>query len=180
MANIRLLTDCDNTRRARLLISFIKLYCSSILLSLQSWGYGLFRPKKCEWNFYFCVFYFYLQSCKERLGHRLQLADYLIKPVQRITKYQLLLKVNCHIQFLITLLHLFSSLSMHLFALLCVVIGWKITYHLLDQSEKNQSQSWHSCLSRTRFPRLAPALCNCVEIWLVHSVIGKSDSCFWF
>ena len=101
MANIRLLTDCDNTRRARLLISFIKLYCSSILLSLQSWGYGLFRPKKCEWNFYFCVFYFYLQSCKERLGHRLQLADYLIKPVQRITKYQLLLKVNnCHNQFL--------------------------------------------------------------------------------
>ena len=34
-----------------------------------------------------------LQSCQERLGHRLQLSDYLIKPVQRITKYQLLLKV---------------------------------------------------------------------------------------
>ncbi|XP_022782468.1 uncharacterized protein LOC111323405 isoform X2 [Stylophora pistillata] len=34
----------------------------------------------------------FFQSCKERLGHRLQLADYLIKPVQRITKYQLLLK----------------------------------------------------------------------------------------
>ena len=59
-----------------------------------------FDQKTFEWNFYFCVFYFYPQSCKERLGHRLQLADYLIKPVQRITKYQLLLKVSCHIQFL--------------------------------------------------------------------------------
>ncbi|KAL9959090.1 hypothetical protein ACROYT_G036173 [Oculina patagonica] len=34
----------------------------------------------------------FFQGCKEKLGHRLQLADYLIKPVQRITKYQLLLK----------------------------------------------------------------------------------------
>lgn len=35
---------------------------------------------------------FFFKSCKERLGQRLQLSDYLIKPVQRITKYQLLLK----------------------------------------------------------------------------------------
>lgn len=34
----------------------------------------------------------FFKSCQERLGHRLQLSDYLIKPVQRITKYQLLLK----------------------------------------------------------------------------------------
>ena len=101
MANIRLLTDCDNTRRARLLISFSKLYCSLIHSYYNPWVMVSFGPKTCEWNFYFCVFYFYLQSCKERLGHRLQLADYLIKPVQRITKYQLLLKVNnCHNQFL--------------------------------------------------------------------------------
>lgn len=31
---------------------------------------------------------------KQRLGHRLQLTDLLIKPVQRIMKYQLLLKVR--------------------------------------------------------------------------------------
>ena len=37
-----------------------------------------------------CVF----QELKQRLGHRLQLTDLLIKPVQRIMKYQLLLKVN--------------------------------------------------------------------------------------
>lgn len=34
------------------------------------------------------------QDLKQRLGHRLQLTDLLIKPVQRIMKYQLLLKVG--------------------------------------------------------------------------------------
>ncbi|KAG7310761.1 hypothetical protein JYU34_003572 [Plutella xylostella] len=34
----------------------------------------------------------FLQACQQRLGHKLPLAAYLLKPVQRITKYQLLLK----------------------------------------------------------------------------------------
>ncbi|XP_046887928.1 triple functional domain protein [Hypomesus transpacificus] len=34
----------------------------------------------------------YFEELKQRLGHRLQLTDLLIKPVQRIMKYQLLLK----------------------------------------------------------------------------------------
>ncbi|XP_034653766.1 guanine nucleotide exchange factor DBS isoform X2 [Drosophila subobscura] len=34
----------------------------------------------------------FLQECQMRLGHKLPLAAYLLKPVQRITKYQLLLK----------------------------------------------------------------------------------------
>ncbi|XP_072431278.1 triple functional domain protein isoform X4 [Chiloscyllium punctatum] len=34
----------------------------------------------------------YFEDIKQRLGHRLQLTDLLIKPVQRIMKYQLLLK----------------------------------------------------------------------------------------
>lgn len=38
-----------------------------------------------------CIFH---QDLKQRLGHRLQITDLLIKPVQRIMKYQLLLKVN--------------------------------------------------------------------------------------
>lgn len=33
-----------------------------------------------------------LQELRQKLGHRLQLCDLLIKPVQRITKYQLLLR----------------------------------------------------------------------------------------
>lgn len=33
-----------------------------------------------------------LQELRARLGHKLQLPDLLIKPVQRIMKYQLLLK----------------------------------------------------------------------------------------
>uniref|UniRef100_A0A8C9U3R6 non-specific serine/threonine protein kinase n=1 Tax=Scleropages formosus TaxID=113540 RepID=A0A8C9U3R6_SCLFO len=37
----------------------------------------------------------YFEDLKQRLGHRLQITDLLIKPVQRIMKYQLLLKVIC-------------------------------------------------------------------------------------
>uniref|UniRef100_A0A8C3SSC7 non-specific serine/threonine protein kinase n=1 Tax=Chelydra serpentina TaxID=8475 RepID=A0A8C3SSC7_CHESE len=36
----------------------------------------------------------FFEDLKQRLGHRLQLTDLLIKPVQRIMKYQLLLKVR--------------------------------------------------------------------------------------
>lgn len=35
-----------------------------------------------------------LQELRLKLGHRLQLPDMLIKPIQRIMKYQLLLKVR--------------------------------------------------------------------------------------
>ncbi|KAG5677170.1 hypothetical protein PVAND_006951 [Polypedilum vanderplanki] len=34
----------------------------------------------------------FLSECQKKLGHKLPLAAYLLKPVQRITKYQLLLK----------------------------------------------------------------------------------------
>jgi triple functional domain protein len=40
----------------------------------------------------------YFQELKTRLGHRLALSDYLIKPVQRIMKYQLLLKVKIDLE----------------------------------------------------------------------------------
>lgn len=35
----------------------------------------------------------WLQECQRKLDHKLSLDSYLLKPVQRITKYQLLLKV---------------------------------------------------------------------------------------
>ena len=35
-----------------------------------------------------------LQNCQRQLGHQLPLSSYLLKPVQRLTKYQLLLKVS--------------------------------------------------------------------------------------
>ena len=35
-----------------------------------------------------------VQECQSKLGHKLSLSAYLLKPVQRITKYQLLLKVE--------------------------------------------------------------------------------------
>ena len=34
------------------------------------------------------------QECQKKLDHKLGLDSYLLKPVQRITKYQLLLKVS--------------------------------------------------------------------------------------
>jgi len=36
----------------------------------------------------------FFKMCQEKLGHRLPLGAYLLLPMQRITKYQLLLKVN--------------------------------------------------------------------------------------
>lgn len=36
----------------------------------------------------------WLQECQKKLDHKLSLDSYLLKPVQRITKYQLLLKVR--------------------------------------------------------------------------------------
>lgn len=35
-----------------------------------------------------------VQECQKKLDHKLSLDSYLLKPVQRITKYQLLLKVR--------------------------------------------------------------------------------------
>uniref|UniRef100_A0A8B9IWZ5 MCF.2 cell line derived transforming sequence-like 2 n=1 Tax=Amazona collaria TaxID=241587 RepID=A0A8B9IWZ5_9PSIT len=37
----------------------------------------------------------FFQECQRKLDHKLSLDAYLLKPVQRITKYQLLLKVTC-------------------------------------------------------------------------------------
>ena len=34
-----------------------------------------------------------MQECQKKLDHKLRLDSYLLKPVQRLTKYQLLLKV---------------------------------------------------------------------------------------
>lgn len=46
-----------------------------------------------KWTTLNTALYFYcLQEIKRILNHRLQLTDLLIKPVQRIMKYQLLLK----------------------------------------------------------------------------------------
>lgn len=41
--------------------------------------------------FFFCSV---TQECQKKLEHKLGLDSYLLKPVQRITKYQLLLKVS--------------------------------------------------------------------------------------
>jgi len=41
----------------------------------------------CDRNYFF-------GACQIKLGHKLPLGAYLLKPIQRITKYQLLLKVR--------------------------------------------------------------------------------------
>lgn len=49
-------------------------------------------------NFKLYIYFFFglplSQECQRKLGHKLPLSAYLLKPVQRITKYQLLLKVK--------------------------------------------------------------------------------------
>lgn len=44
------------------------------------------------WHNHNILFCWFSQEVTERLGYRLGIEDYLIKPVQRIMKYQLLLK----------------------------------------------------------------------------------------
>ena len=41
------------------------------------------------------------EEARLKLGHKLQIADLLIKPVQRIMKYQLLLKVSFYYSIII-------------------------------------------------------------------------------
>lgn len=45
-------------------------------------------------NFKIKLSFFFHQECQKKLEHKLGLDSYLLKPVQRITKYQLLLKVR--------------------------------------------------------------------------------------
>lgn len=52
----------------------------------------------------------FFKECQSKLGHKLPLGAYLLKPVQRITKYQLLLKVST----------LFSSHLPHITFVSCV------------------------------------------------------------
>lgn len=40
------------------------------------------------------MFIFKIKECQKKLEHKLGLDSYLLKPVQRLTKYQLLLKVG--------------------------------------------------------------------------------------
>lgn len=51
--------------------------------------------------FFLLVCLFFMQECQKRLDHKLSLDAYLLKPVQRITKYQLMLKVSFSILYYI-------------------------------------------------------------------------------
>jgi len=46
----------------------------------------------------FCLPVSAVQELRLKLGHRLQIPDMLIKPIQRIMKYQLLLKVAVNVK----------------------------------------------------------------------------------
>lgn len=52
-------------------------------------------------HFSVIFFMFFMQECQKRLDHKLSLDAYLLKPVQRITKYQLMLKVRFSILYYI-------------------------------------------------------------------------------
>ena len=56
-----------------------------------------------------------LVNCQKELGHQLPLSSYLLKPVQRLTKYQLLLK---DLQGAGILLYLLNSISHFLILIL--------------------------------------------------------------
>lgn len=85
---------CQNKPKSEHIVSeYIDTYFEVRLLNH-------FAPTQCslcivEVKFFFkdTKTFIFHQDLKQRLGHRLQITDLLIKPVQRIMKYQLLLKV---------------------------------------------------------------------------------------
>lgn len=58
------------------------------------WTNKIHREKKNITGFDLTLFFSQNQECQKKLEHKLGLDSYLLKPVQRITKYQLLLKVQ--------------------------------------------------------------------------------------
>lgn len=57
------------------------------------WEYLLFE-KSVKWTKGHTVLLFLFQGIQQDIQSRLSISDFLIKPIQRITKYQLLLKVT--------------------------------------------------------------------------------------
>lgn len=54
--------------------------------------YAIFCKNKPKSEYIVIEFQAYFSWCRVQLGEKFNLSDYLIKPVQRITKYSLLLK----------------------------------------------------------------------------------------
>ena len=50
-----------------------------------------------------------LQNFQRQLGHQLPLSSYLLKPVQRLTKYQLLLKVIVIMMMMMIMMMIYSG-----------------------------------------------------------------------
>ncbi|KAJ3639462.1 hypothetical protein Zmor_002822 [Zophobas morio] len=78
ISSIDLVALCFVQRRD-IFFRLYSCYCQNIPRSEQ------LRETLMDSNMFF-------QTCQRKLGHKLPLAAYLLKPVQRITKYQLLLK----------------------------------------------------------------------------------------
>lgn len=76
------------------------------------------------------------QECQKKLEHKLGLDSYLLKPVQRITKYQLLLKVKS--------LHLMYIYTGHLYVRHCICI-WVFHFVLCLQELLKYSKGCDGC-----------------------------------
>jgi len=84
---------CQNKPKSEHIVSeFIETYFEvSQLVYYSQFDWRSIKTSSYSDNF--LSFYVTWQYLRQLLGHRLQLNDLLIKPVQRIMKYQLLLKV---------------------------------------------------------------------------------------
>lgn len=82
----------DSTLTVPSFRSPVNLYAlSPLVLNEELLNTSLLGIKHSLFCFLFPVHY---QECQRKLEHKLGLDSYLLKPVQRLTKYQLLLKVR--------------------------------------------------------------------------------------
>lgn len=83
-----------------LLASYCNLIMNNILLFQKTEFYKLYSfycqnmPRSEQLREIIGERNIFFGACQIKLGHKLPLAAYLLKPIQRITKYQLLLKVS--------------------------------------------------------------------------------------
>lgn len=86
---------CQNKPKSEHIVSeYIDTYFEVSHCLCPAWHLNMSHEKWDRLITTLIVSLYFHQDLKQRLGHRLQITDLLIKPVQRIMKYQLLLKVR--------------------------------------------------------------------------------------
>lgn len=96
-------------------------------------------------TFIVILFVFLVKECQKKLEHKLGLDSYLLKPVQRLTKYQLLLKVrqraaSCHKHTQSQWSTVCMSHRLLLYTIISMRLDFRYSSTMLDGNQPNGQQ----------------------------------------